>query len=436
MPDGHLLVSDIKLFFMSTNAFPAFCAQEKQYFFAGLESEIFVDPKADLTIEDISSKPFENKFKPNHKKHFGFGLSTNTNWFRFKLSDVAPPYRKNPEKIQFYFDYASFDDIKIYIPVIQNGNLSRIIRKGGISHGIERDLKGFVFPVFDLPDKTLADEYIYVRISGPFTANFQLVLTDKSRFETLKLRITLFLAFVFGVMGAMIFYNIILFFMLRDKNYLFYVLYLVCMTTYQATIAGIVKLVSLPVADFMTTHVVILCFTAIASHLIFAYFFLNVVRTASVLVNLYRAVWVFCIFGAGFSLAAHVYQANFIAYLSGLFVPFLFLTTVIVTYRNGHWVSRYYLIAMAMLLIDIDFFKSVNDTYGHQKGDEVLRVLGDIIKEALRKSDFPCRIGGEEFAVLTPGTNISEALVVGERIRKEFASRPFKSFSDKTFFPP
>jgi diguanylate cyclase (GGDEF)-like protein len=91
---------------------------------------------------------------------------------------------------------------------------------------------------------------------------------------------------------------------------------------------------------------------------------------------------------------------------------------------------------MAMLLIDIDFFKSVNDTYGHQKGDEVLRVLGDIIKEALRKSDFPCRIGGEEFAVLTPGTNISEALVVGERIRKEFASRPFKSFSDKTFFPP
>jgi len=395
-------------------------------------------------------------------------------------------------------------------------------------------LKGFVFPVFDLPDKTLADEYIYVRISGPFTANFQLVLTDKSRFETLKLRITLFLAFVFGVMGAMIFYNIILFFMLRDKNYLFYVLYLVCMTTYQATIAGIVKLVSLPVADFMTTHVVILCFTAIASHLIFAYFFLNVVRTASVLVNLYRAVWVFCIFGAGFSLAAHVYQANFIAYLSGLFVPFLLLTTVIVTYRNGHWVSRYYLIAMAMLLagvvifairgfglvehniytsyavlmtaalesilfsfaladrikrlqqthmsllekekklskititddltglfnrrhfnnilmhsiqyarqsgqkmamllIDIDFFKSVNDTYGHQKGDEVLRVLGDIIKEALRKSDFPCRIGGEEFAVLMPGTNISEALVVGERIRKEFAGRPFKSFSDKTFF--
>jgi two-component system cell cycle response regulator len=89
---------------------------------------------------------------------------------------------------------------------------------------------------------------------------------------------------------------------------------------------------------------------------------------------------------------------------------------------------------MAMLLIDIDFFKSVNDTYGHQKGDEVLRVLGDIIKEALRKSDFPCRIGGEEFAVLMPGTNISEALVVGERIRKEFAGRPFKSFSDKTFF--
>jgi len=73
---------------------------------------------------------------------------------------------------------------------------------------------------------------------------------------------------------------------------------------------------------------------------------------------------------------------------------------------------------LCAMMIDIDFFKGVNDTHGHAAGDEVLRTVAGIIKQALRESDIPARYGGEEFAVLLPFTHLDEAKVVGERLRK------------------
>lgn len=79
---------------------------------------------------------------------------------------------------------------------------------------------------------------------------------------------------------------------------------------------------------------------------------------------------------------------------------------------------------LCAMMIDIDFFKKVNDTYGHASGDAVLRGVASIIKSALRESDIPSRYGGEEFAVLLPYTHIDEAKIVGERLRKAVESSP------------
>ena len=73
---------------------------------------------------------------------------------------------------------------------------------------------------------------------------------------------------------------------------------------------------------------------------------------------------------------------------------------------------------LCAMMIDIDFFKGVNDTHGHAAGDEVLRTVAGIIKEHLRESDIPSRYGGEEFAILLPFTKLDEAKIVGERLRK------------------
>jgi len=76
-------------------------------------------------------------------------------------------------------------------------------------------------------------------------------------------------------------------------------------------------------------------------------------------------------------------------------------------------------INLSFLMIDIDFFKKYNDTYGHSQGDELLKVAGEVFKNSLKRStDFVARFGGEEFGVLLHATNSFQASVTAERIRK------------------
>jgi len=78
----------------------------------------------------------------------------------------------------------------------------------------------------------------------------------------------------------------------------------------------------------------------------------------------------------------------------------------------------------AVIMMDLDHFKSVNDTYGHQKGDEVLRFLADIIREQKRDSDLGCRYGGEEFTLLLPNSDHDQARQLAERIRLRVEAGP------------
>jgi diguanylate cyclase (GGDEF)-like protein len=71
---------------------------------------------------------------------------------------------------------------------------------------------------------------------------------------------------------------------------------------------------------------------------------------------------------------------------------------------------------ISMMMADIDFFKRVNDTYGHTEGDKVLQLVAGSIASTLRVSDYVCRYGGEEFAILLPQTELSQAKALAERI--------------------
>ncbi|MEA2049206.1 MAG: GGDEF domain-containing protein [Campylobacterota bacterium] len=84
----------------------------------------------------------------------------------------------------------------------------------------------------------------------------------------------------------------------------------------------------------------------------------------------------------------------------------------------------------AILMIDIDFFKKVNDTYGHDVGDTVIKKLALIMKESVRNSDMPVRYGGEEFLILLTNTNREKTFEISEHIRKEFENVTFSGNSE------
>jgi len=80
---------------------------------------------------------------------------------------------------------------------------------------------------------------------------------------------------------------------------------------------------------------------------------------------------------------------------------------------------------VSMIFFDIDYFKHYNDLNGHQKGDEVLKTIGEIVKANIRDDDFAARYGGEEFAIILPETNEEEAIKIANKIREAVEKESF-----------
>ena len=80
---------------------------------------------------------------------------------------------------------------------------------------------------------------------------------------------------------------------------------------------------------------------------------------------------------------------------------------------------------LALMMLDIDYFKSINDSHGHDAGDDVLREFAVRIRKSIRGIDLACRYGGEEFVIVMPETDLHVAGVVAERLRRSIAGEPF-----------
>src|SRR3989338_7421218 len=86
--------------------------------------------------------------------------------------------------------------------------------------------------------------------------------------------------------------------------------------------------------------------------------------------------------------------------------------------------------ALSLLILDIDDFKKLNDTYGHHNGDIVLRKIANILKDSSRENDYACRYGGEEFAIILTQTTKDHGMVIAERIREKVAGYAFRLSAD------
>src|SRR5262249_42538220 len=87
---------------------------------------------------------------------------------------------------------------------------------------------------------------------------------------------------------------------------------------------------------------------------------------------------------------------------------------------------------LSLLMIDLDFLKSVNDRFGHPSGDLVIRTIAETIRKSCREIDFAARYGGEEFTVILPDTTVSGAVQAADRIRENVAAQQFPGIGNIT----
>jgi diguanylate cyclase (GGDEF)-like protein len=95
-----------------------------------------------------------------------------------------------------------------------------------------------------------------------------------------------------------------------------------------------------------------------------------------------------------------------------------------ILYKSAKYSKRHKL-PISIIMLDIDNFKGINDTYGHLEGDRVLKTVASMTKSSIRESDYVFRYGGEEFLILLPNTDINGAVVVGEKIRRNIENLDF-----------
>lgn len=98
--------------------------------------------------------------------------------------------------------------------------------------------------------------------------------------------------------------------------------------------------------------------------------------------------------------------------------------------------SKRYSFSLSCILLDVDNFKSINDTYGHQTGDKALKLISEIIRDMIREVDVFGRYGGEEFLIILPNTVVFDAAVVAEKIREKISLTEFATVKggDDPFF--
>lgn len=109
--------------------------------------------------------------------------------------------------------------------------------------------------------------------------------------------------------------------------------------------------------------------------------------------------------------------------LTGLYNRRYLASHLSAMFDRATWTSR----PLSIMILDIDHFKSVNDTHGHDVGDQVLRDFAEKVSASVRGIDLACRYGGEEFLIAMPDTDMSFASVVAERLRAEVAAAKFKA---------
>lgn len=110
--------------------------------------------------------------------------------------------------------------------------------------------------------------------------------------------------------------------------------------------------------------------------------------------------------------------------LTDLYLRDIFDITIIKAIEN----SKRNNFSICLTMIDIDDFKKVNDTYGHQKGDLVLKNIGEVLNSSIREMDMVARYGGEELCILMPHTKIEDALKISQRIREKIEDLDFDNF--------
>ena len=336
--------------------------------------ESLEDPQKNLTFQDISSEAFSGRFSRVKGRAVILNFTESAWWFRFRLSqnptnreDRPGPERLGAEGFETWFLELGKPGIKkidLYIPVRTERSPSGTDSKGWLtkkagsdrSH-IPQDIM-FRMTVFKLPDSFRDNAYFYLRMESSIALNMNVTVRSAEAFINRAIPDVYGFGVIYGILISMICYNLIIFFVLRDRVYLFYCLYIIGMLIYSSFLYGHVQCLNILPEGAHARLWWFAVWAATFFGLVFAKSFLDTKKNAPTLnrvlvVFLFLATAVPTLALIGFPWLANVIL-NFLSFLGSLAV----LISAIVCAIRGFLPARYFLIAWSVLLIGVVLYST------------------------------------------------------------------------------
>ncbi|MGE8001749.1 sensor domain-containing diguanylate cyclase [Lysinibacillus sp. NPDC093190] len=524
---------------------PSHASEQSESVILGQYYSIFRDSSKNITIDDILTDKYDNSFVASNQKYLFFWHTDDTIWLRLYADEIIK------DKQESYWIEATdkLDSIEMFL-VKEDGSYE--VQKGGISYINDQNIK-FRSNLFTINDPTIKE--IYIKLDGVLPLNLISYLFTTDSFLEKIIEYKYFTGIFYGFLSALLIYNLFLYFSLKEKAYLYYVMYMLSFILYQGTLNSLdIELASqylpkwyfikssaisgnllllfmilfcteflelkkyLPrshkignlllwitilslIASFIVPDVTITNdFTIIFAVVVFIFLWLSgifVLLKGQKMARCYLVGWTVL-------LGSIIVQA--LAFLSIIpFHPVIFedipavgaifesiflslalgdkiniikkehqemqkmlnetlehkvkertqelerakleLETLANTDRLTQIPNRVRLdyvleeafehaqhqeVPFSIILLDIDYFKEVNDEFGHQVGDLVLMNVAEILQNTIREQDTIGRWGGEEFLVICPQTTLNDAVKLSEKLRQQLENHQFPVVQRKT----
>ncbi len=463
----------------------------------------YEDTTATMTLSKVRKLSSDN-FKPLNKAVASHPFTHSAFWYQFKVVN-----KENSALSRLMvFEPAWLDSVNITV-ISPKGQL-QTYQGGNIYPYSKRELDHYLINFKHNFEPGISTVYLQVKTRDPFIVSLSIL--EESVFLSKQVKESIYTGLIYGGIAAMLFYNLFLFFGIKQRYYLHYVLFLSAFFVMNASYNGYTFMYFLsdhPTVQNWLQAAGIYLFTITA--LLFARSFLNLKKYHQTLYKI-TAYLIFLIIiiavltalfgGYHYHVMLSIIMVMFVSiYIFGMalyswldgnrsarffllgvasgligaiitsltvlsFIPFTYMTykandfgmlidavllsialadrvkislektrivekeskTDVITgllnrraYSEMSYIEYQRLLrhqrALSVIIFDVDHFKHVNDTYGHDAGDYILKSVGSIVRDVIREYDYAFRMGGDEFLLLLPETNEKQASLLAERIR-------------------
>ncbi|MGE7694332.1 sensor domain-containing diguanylate cyclase [Lysinibacillus sp. NPDC094177] len=530
--------------FMAPFSSTSFAAERTAPIILGQHYDIFRDTSKSITIEDLLSGTYDKSFVASDHDYLFFWQTKDTIWLKLSINELLT------EKQNYWIEVTDkLDNIEMFL-VKEDGSYS--VQKRGISNIDEQNIH-YRSNLFQIKDPSVKE--IYIKLDGVLPLSIISYLYTTDSFINSIIDYKYLTGIFYGFLSALLIYNLFLYFSLKEKAYLYYVLYMFSFMLYQATLNSLdIELVgkllpswvfikSLVIsANFLLLFMLLFCLEFLElkkympslyklGKLLLVITFLSlmsvfIISDVSIVNNFTTifavAVFVFLWLSGLFVLLKGQKMARFyligwtvllgsvivqaLAFLKVIpFHPRIFedvpaigaifesiflslalgdkiniikkehqemqqmlnetlehkvtertqelekakfeleklantdrLTQIPNRVRLDHVLEKAFELAqnqdvpLSIILLDIDYFKAVNDEFGHQVGDMVLINVAELLKNMIREQDTIGRWGGEEFLVICPQTTLEDAVQLSEKLRQQLENHQFPVVNRKT----